>query len=192
MRETRVILGISGASGVPIAVDILKCLTWVDNVETHLVITEGAVKTISQESSMPLREMCQLADVVYDNKDTGAAIASGTFKTAGMMIVPCSMKTLAGIACGYSETLLLRAADVCLKEQRRVVLAARESPLSPVHLKNMLALAQMGAVILPPVLTYYNHPASVADMTRHIAGKILDLFGIELPGFCRWPSGASR
>ncbi|MDR2820899.1 MAG: UbiX family flavin prenyltransferase, partial [Desulfovibrio sp.] len=136
-----------------------------------------------------LEDILSLADRAYDNHELGAAIASGSFNTSGMIVAPCSMKTLAGIAHGYSDNLLLRAADVCLKERRRLVLAVRECPLSAIHLRNMLTLSKMGAVILPPVLTYYNNPRSVEDMTLHIAGKILDMFELDLPGFNRWEPG---
>ena len=115
-----------------------------------------------------------------------ASVSSGTFRTEGMIIVPCSMKTVAGIACGYSDNLILRAADVTLKERRKLVLLAREAPLSGIHLRNMLTLSQMGASILPPMLTYYNNPQTVEDMTRHIVGKALSAFDLELPGFQRW------
>jgi len=128
-----------------------------------------------------------LADVVYENDDLGASIASGTFETDGMIIVPCSMKTVAGIACGYTDNLLLRAADVMLKEQRKLVLAVRETPFSPIHLENMLKLSRIpGVSILPLMLTYYNHPATIEDMERHIVGKLLQRFGIEAEGFRRW------
>jgi len=150
------------------------------------------MQTIRAESVLPLEQIQTLADVCHDNRNLGAAIASGSFTTAGMIIAPCSMKTLAGIAHGYSDNLLLRAADVCLKERRKLVLAARECPLSSIHLRNMLTLSDMGALILPPVLTYYNNPQSVEDMTTHIAGKILDLFTLELPGFKRWAPGTQH
>ena len=124
-----------------------------------------------------------LASRCHALDDIGAAIASGTFKTEGMVVVPCSMKTVAGIAHGYSQNLLLRAADVVIKERRKLVLVARESPLSTIHLNNMLLLANAGIVILPPVLTYYHRPATIQEMTAHIVGKVLDVFGIELRGF---------
>ena len=186
MNKTRLVVGISGASGVPIAIEILKTLAATEQVETHLVVSRGAEETIRQETALSLEELFRLADVAHDNKNIGASIASGSFKTGGMIVAPCSMKTLAGIASGYSDTLLLRAADVTLKESRRLVLLVRESPFSAIHLRNMLELARLGAVILPPVLTYYNHPATIDDMTRHIAAKCLDFFSIEHPGFRRW------
>ena len=189
MKRKRIIVGISGASGVPIAVEILRFLQSLEQIETHLVVSVGAELTIRQESFLELEDILSLADRAYDNRELGAAIASGSFTTSGMIIAPCSMKTLAGIAHGYSDNLLLRAADVCLKERRRLVLAVRECPLSSIHLRNMLTLSEMGAVILPPVLTYYNTPRSLADMTLHIAGKILDMFELDLPGFTRWEPG---
>jgi len=188
MKRKRMVIGISGASGVPIAIEALRFLKELGQFETHLVVSAGAELTIQQESPLTLEDILSLADVTYDNRELGAAIASGTFKTSGMIIAPCSMKTLAGIAHGYSDNLLLRAADVCLKERRRLVLAVRECPFSAIHLRNMLTLSEMGAIILPPVLTYYVKPCSIGDMTTHIAGKILDIFGLDLPGFNRWGS----
>ena len=140
----------------------------------------------SQESEISMEEICALADVVYENDNIGASIASGTFKTMGMVVVPCSMKTAAGIHSGYSDNLLLRAADVTLKEQRKLVLVPRECPLSPIHLRNLYELSMMGVQILPPVLSYYQHPQTVRDCTLHMAGKILDQFGIEIEEFQRW------
>lgn len=189
MEKTRIVVGISGASGAPVAIEVLGCLRDIDAVETHLVFSRGAELTIRQEAELTLEEIRSLADVVHDNDNVGASIASGSFKTGGMIVVPCSMKTLAGINGGYADNLLLRAADVTLKERRRLVLAVRETPLSGVHLRNMAELSGLGAVILPLVLTYYNHPRSVEDMSRHMAGKILDVMGIEPPHFKRWSGG---
>lgn len=185
MRQ-RLVVGISGGSGMPIALELLRQLRENPEVETHLVYTRGAEMTLAQETKVSLAELGALADVVYDNRNVGAGPASGTFKTMGMVVVPCSMKTAAGICSGYSENLLLRAADVTLKERRRLVLVARECPLSTIHLRNLLELSQMGVEILPPMLTYYNHPKTLEDCTRHIVGKILDRFGIEGACFQRW------
>lgn len=185
MGKTRFVIGISGASGVPIAVEVLRQLHRPE-IETHLVYTRGAEITLGQETSFSREELNAMADVVYDNSNIGAAIASGTFCTAGMIVVPCSMKTVAGIVSGYSDNLLLRAADVTIKERRKLVLVARETPLSTIHLRNLYELSRMGAVIIPPVLSYYNHPDSVEACTAHIAGKVLDQFGIEAEHFCRW------
>lgn len=185
MDKTRLVIGISGASGIPIAVEILRRLRK-SCVETHLVYTRGAEMTLRQETDLLVEGLEAMADVVYENRNIGAAIASGTFRTAGMIVVPCSMKTVAGIASGYSDNLLLRAADVTMKEGRKLVLVARETPLSQIHLRNLYELSRMGAVIIPPMLSYYNRPGSVADCTAHIAGKVLDQFGIESEDFRRW------
>lgn len=171
---------------MPIALELLRQLKANPEVEAHLVYTRGAEMTLAQETDLTLNELHALADVVYDNHNVGDKPASGTFKTIGMVVVPCSMKTVAGICSGYSDNLLLRAADVTIKERRRLVLVARETPLSPIHLRNLLELSQMGVEIMPPMLTYYNHPKTVEDCTRHIVGKILDRFGIEGQCFRRW------
>jgi 4-hydroxy-3-polyprenylbenzoate decarboxylase len=154
--------------------------------ETHLVLSRGAEETILQETDYKVAEVMGLADKAYGINNIGASLASGTFRTEGMIIVPCSMKTVAGIACGYSDNLLLRAADVTIKENRRLVLATRECPLSAIHLRNMLTLAELGVLIMPPMVAYYHTPVSIEDMNRHIIGKILEKFGIEVPGFSRW------
>lgn len=182
----RLVVGISGGSGMPIALELLRQLKENPEVETHLMYTRGAELTLAQETGVTPAELDALADVVYDNRNIGAGPASGTFQTMGMVVVPCSMKTAAGICSGYSENLLLRAADVTLKERRKLVLVARECPLSTIHLRNLLELSQMGVEILPPMLTYYNHPKTLEDCTRHIVGKILDRFGIEGDHFRRW------
>lgn len=184
--KQRIIVGISGASGIPIAQEVLRQLKNMPEIETHLVYTKGAEMTIPMETGSSVEEICNLADVVHDNGNIGAGPASGTFRTMGMIVVPCSMKTLAGIVSGYSDNLLLRAADVTLKERRKLVLVTRECPLGTIHLRNMYEASQLGAVILPPVLSYYNHPVSLEDCTRHIAGKILDQFGLEPEGIKRW------
>lgn len=176
----RLIVGVSGASGAPLAVELLRQLhERHPEVETHLIITKGGAMTLSQETDVSLEELKSLASVCHDNSNIGAAPASGSFKTMGMIVVPCSMKTVAGVVSGYSDNLLLRAADVCMKERRKLVLAAREAPLSTVHLRNLYEASQLGAVILPPVLTYYNHPATLADCTRHTVGRILSQFDLD-------------
>jgi 4-hydroxy-3-polyprenylbenzoate decarboxylase len=182
----KIIVGISGASGAPIAVELLKQLKKQEGIEVHIVYTKGAELTIAQETQIDIGEVCGLADVVYDNYNIGAAIASGSFKTDGMIVVPCSMKTLAGIVSGYSDNLLLRAADVVLKERRKLVLVPRECPFSNIHLKNMYEVSLAGAVVIPPMLSYYNNPKSVDDCTRHIVGKILDQFDLEGEKYHRW------
>jgi 4-hydroxy-3-polyprenylbenzoate decarboxylase len=185
----RLVVGISGASGAVLGIELLKAMREMDGWETHLVVSNGGQRTIAHETAFSLEQVAALADRFHPIEDVGALIASGTFKTAGMVVVPCSMKTVAGISSGYSDNLLLRAADVVIKERRRLVLVARESPLSLVHLRNLQSVAELGAVVLPPVLTYYNHPASIEDMSRHIVGKILDVFDLELPRFRRWGGG---
>ena len=182
----RLIVGISGASGSMLAIELLRALKQYNDWETHLIISPSAEITLLSETTYTVDEIKALADVVYGYKDIAAAVSSGSFKTAGMVVVPCSMKTLAGIASGYSDNLLARAADVSIKERRKLVLAVRESPLSVIHIKNMLAAAQAGAVILPPMLTYYNKPESILKMTQHVVGKILDQFQINNNLFSRW------
>ena len=163
--KKRLVVGISGGSGIPLATELLSQLRKNEEIETHLVYTRGAEITAAQESELSVGEICALADVVYDNKDIGAAIASGTYRTAGMVVVPCSMKTVAGIHSGYTDNLLLHAADVTLKERRKLILVARECPFNTIHLRNLYELSQMSVEILPPMLTYYNHPQTVADCT---------------------------
>jgi flavin prenyltransferase len=184
--KKRIIIGMSGASGAILGIEVLRILRSNALWETHLVVSQGGERTISQETDCSLNEVSSLADVTYDIKNIGAAIASGSFKTFGMIIIPCSMKTVAGIACGYSDNLLLRAADVILKERKKLVVVPRESPLSSIHLRNMHLLSEAGAVIIPPMVTYYNSPKTLADMNRHIAAKVLDQFDIEVAGFQRW------
>ena len=186
VNKKRLVVGISGASGAILGIEILKLLGNNPEWESHLVISKGGEMTIDDETEYSLEEVTALADKVYDIKNIGASIASGTFKTEGMVIVPCSMKTVAGIACGYSDNLLLRAADVTIKERRKLVLAVREAPLSTIHLRNMLTLAEAGAIIIPPMVTYYSKPRNLEEMNRQIAGRILDKFGIETSGFNRW------
>lgn len=186
MQKKRIIVGVSGASGAPLALRLLNELKKIPDVESHLVITRGGELTIEEECGMSVSQFCSKADVIYDVKNIGAAIASGTYKTIGMVVCPCSMKTVAGIAHGYSDNLLLRAADVVLKEQRRLVLVTRESPLSKVHLDNMAYLAGLpGVFILPPVISYYSHPQSLDDVEKQIVGRILDRFDIDA-GLKRW------
>ena len=185
MKE-RLIVGISGASGMPLAIELLRQLKGQEQIETHLVCSGAAEVTLREESDLSLEELHRLADVVYDNRNIGAGPASGSFRAKGMIVVPCSMKTAAGIACGYSDSLLLRAADVMIKERRKLVLAVRECPFSPIHLRNLYDLSMMGVVILPMMMSFYNRPKEIGDCVTHLAGKILDQFGIEGSGFKRW------
>lgn len=180
--DKRLVIGVSGASGAPLAVELLKQLgrAWPD-VETHLILTRGGEATLLQETGLTAAQLGELATVVEDNSNIGAAPASGSWKSMGMIVCPCSMKTVAGIASGYSENLLLRAADCMLKERRKLVLVARESPLSTLHLENLAKVSRYGAVVLPPMQTYYNQPATVQDMTRHTVNRILSQFDLEEP-----------
>ena len=182
----RLIVGMTGATGAPLGVALLLALREMPEVETHLVMSKWAKTTIELETPYSVQDVAALADVVHSPADQAATISSGSFRTDGMIVIPCSMKTLAGICHGYAENLLLRAADVTLKERRKLVLVAREPPLGLVHLRNMTALAEMGVTILPPMLTYYQHPQSIEDMTTHIVGKIMREFRLEAPGFRRW------
>lgn len=185
-RKKRLVVGISGASGAVIGIRLLQAMQQFPDWETHLVISNGGRRTIEQETGCSIAQVEALATKCHPVEDIGASIASGTFKTEGMVVVPCSMKTLAGVASGFSHNLLLRASDVTLKERRKLVLVVRESPLSAVHLRNMSAAASVGAILLPPVMTFYNRPESIEDMVRHIVGKVVDIFGLELSGFRRW------
>ena len=165
--------------------DVLRALK-AESVPVRLVISRGGEMTLAQECGLTRDDLAQWCEAIEDNDKIGASIASGSYQTQGMLIVPCSMKTLAGIASGYSDSLLLRAADVTLKERRRLVLCARECPLGAIHLRNMVTVTQAGAILAPPMLEYYTHPCSAEDMTHHMTGKLLDLFGIEAPDFHRW------
>ncbi len=184
--DRRLVIGMSGASGAPLTVQLLRQLR--ENhpeIESHLIVTRGAKLTLTHETDVFLDELKGLVSVYHENGNIGASVASGSFKTMGMIVVPCSMKTVAGIVSGYSDNLLLRAADVCLKERRRLVLAVRESPLSTVHLRNLYEASRLGAVILPPMLTYYNHPESLESCTRHSVNRILSQFDLD-EGTCQW------
>ena len=182
----RLIIGITGASGVVMGCQLLTELQAFPHVETHLVMTAGAQETLRYETDLSLADVTRLATCTYDNLNLAARIASGSFHTDGMVVVPCSMKTAAGIVHGFAENLLLRAADVSLKEGRKVVLVPREMPLSRIHLRNLQAAADYGCVIIPPVLTFYNGADTVEKQVQHILGKVLMQFGLELPGFVPW------
>jgi flavin prenyltransferase len=181
----RLVVAMTGATGAIIGIRLLEALRELE-VETHLVVSRWARATITEETPYTVREVTDLAAVSYSPDDQGAAISSGSFRTDGMVVAPCSMKTVAGIRTGYANDLVGRAADVTLKERRRLVLLARELPLSTIHLENLLALSQMGATVLPPVPAFYNHPSSIDDIVEHIAGRTLDQFGLKLPTVRRW------
>ena len=184
--KKRLVIGMSGASGAPLTIELLKQLQQYRDIESHLIVTKGAQMTLEQETEYTLEQLYALADEVHDNHNIGAGPASGSYRTMGMIMIPCSMKTLAGIVSGYSDNLVLRAADVTLKERRKLVLVTREAPLGTIHLRNMYEASQLGAVIIPPVLSYYNHPKTIEDCNRHIVGKILDQFDLEGLEFHRW------
>lgn len=182
----RLIVGISGASGVIMGWYLLRALHEMPEVETHLIITEGAAVTFSYETELSLAEVCALADVVHDNHDMAASISSGSYETDGMIIIPCSMKTVAGIVSGYTDDLLLRAADVCLKEGRKVVIVPREMPMSRIHLRNIKEAADYGCCVVPPVLTFYNGADTVEKQIQHIIGKVLMQFHLHSRDFVPW------
>lgn len=177
--KKRLVIGVSGASGAPLAIELLQQLKSHPEVETHLIVTKGGEMTLRQETTMPLEEFQALADVVHCNTNIGAAPASGSWKSIGMIICPCSMKTVAGIVSGYSDNLLLRTADCMLKERRKLVLVARESPLSTLHLENLYKASSYGAIVMPPMQTYYHHPITAAEMTRHTVNRILSQFDLD-------------
>ena len=185
IKTRRLVVGISGATGIVYASRLLELLK-PTNVETHLVVSRAGDITRSQETVLTSERLRGLADVTYTIGNIAAPLASGSFKTIGMVVLPCSMKTLAEIATGLSESLLSRAADVTLKERRRLVLMVRETPLNLIHLRNMLSVTEAGAIVFPPVPAFYTEPSSIEDMVTQTVGRILDLFDIELPGIRRW------
>ncbi|WP_405970588.1 UbiX family flavin prenyltransferase [Streptomyces sp. NBC_00988] len=182
----RLIVGMTGATGALLTVRLLEELRRHPDVETHLVISRWGRSTVKLETGLSARELAAYADVCYSPGDQGAAISSGSFKADGMVIVPCSMKTLAGIRSGYSEGLIARAADVTLKERRKLVLVPRETPLSEIHLENMLALVRMGASMVPPMPAFYNAPRTIDDLVDHLVARVLDQFDIESVRVRRW------
>ena len=182
----RLIVAMTGATGAPLGVHLLQTLREIPEVQTHLIVSKWARATIELETPHTVRDVYALADVVHGAGDQAATISSGSFRTDGMVVIPCSMKTLAGIRTGYADGLIGRAADVVLKERRRLVLVARETPLSEIHLDNMLSLARMGAVILPPMPAFYNQPSSIGDMVSHITTRVLDQFDLDAPDARRW------
>jgi 4-hydroxy-3-polyprenylbenzoate decarboxylase len=180
----KVIVGITGSSGSILGIRMLEALK-AAGVETHLVMSEFGEKVVEHETDYKVDDVKKLASKVYASRDFFAPIASGSFRTDGMIVIPCSMKTLGGIASGYTDNLLLRAADVTLKEKRKLVLVTRETPLNLIHIKNMERVTLAGAVVLPPMLTFYSKPKGIEDMVRYVIGKALDQFGIEFD-YKRW------
>lgn len=184
-KRQRLIIGITGATGTIFGVRLLQTLSGLD-VETHLTMSNWAVRTLVHETSYTVENVRAMATHNYRVGDQGAAISSGSFITLGMVVVPCSMRTLAAIAQGHGENLIHRAADVIMKERRKLVLVVRESPLNEIHLENMLKLSRMGVCILPPVPAFYNHPQNIDELLNHITVRILDQFGVHLNLVNRW------
>jgi 4-hydroxy-3-polyprenylbenzoate decarboxylase len=185
MKKSKLIVGITGATGAILGVRLLQALKGSDT-ETHLVISKWAARTLAHETPYTVEEVQAMATHSYAPQDQGAAISSGSFLTSGMVVIPCSMRTLGAIASGQSENLIHRAADVVLKERRKLALVVREAPLHDIHLENMLKLSRMGAVIIPPVPAFYNQPKTLDDMINHIVQRILDQFDIHLDVAARW------
>ncbi|NWJ25447.1 non-oxidative hydroxyarylic acid decarboxylases subunit B [Rhizobium sp. RM] len=181
----KIVVGITGATGAILGIRVLEALRML-GVETHLIVSKWARVTIQTETPHSLEHVLSLADKVYNERDQAAAVSSGSFRTNGMIIVPCSMKTLAAIRSGFAEDLIARAADVVLKERRRLVLVPREAPLNAIHLENMLALTNAGAQMLPPMPAFYNHPKSIDDIIDHVVSRILDQFDLDNDLTKRW------
>jgi 4-hydroxy-3-polyprenylbenzoate decarboxylase len=186
-KTRRIIVAITGATGAVYGVRLLQRLSATPGVETHLVISDAAALTLHQEVGMQKRDVEALAHVVHKNREIGASVASGSFHTDGMVIAPCSMKTLAAVAHGLSDNLIARAADVVLKERRRLILMVRETPFNLAHLRNMTAVTEMGGIVFPPVPGFYQRPATIDDMVDHTVARVLDLLGIEHALAPQWP-----
>ena len=190
MTKRRIVLGISGASGFQYGYKALQLLQDIENVETHLVVSKGAEMARALETPYTKEEVCKMADIVHPIGNLAASISSGSFKNVGMLVAPCSMRTLAAVAHGYSDNLLTRAADVVLKERRRLVLMVRETPLNLAHLDNMRRVTEMGGIIFPPVPALYLQPQSVDDILTHSVSRALDLLGINIPHQPHWGDDA--
>ena len=185
-RPRRIIVAITGATGAVYGVQLLKRLRAMAGVESHLVISDAASLTLHQELGLQRRDAEALAHVVHRNRDIGASIASGSFQTDGMVIAPCSMKTLAAVAHGLSDNLVTRAADVMLKERRRLVLMVRETPFNLAHLRNMTAVTEMGGIVFPPLPSFYQRPATIEEMVEHTVDRAVDLLGLDNAHAPRW------
>lgn len=186
IHPRRLVVAITGATGAIYGVRLLQQLAATPGVESHLVVSDAASLTLHQEVGMQRRDVEALAHVVHRNRDIGAAIASGSFQTEGMIVAPCSMKTLASVAHGLSDNLIARAADVTLKERRRLVLMVRETPFNLAHLRNMTAVTEMGGIVFPPLPSFYHRPASIDEMVDHTIARVLDLYGLEHALAPRW------
>jgi len=190
-HKQRLVVGISGASGTIYGIRILELLRHTD-IETHLVMSKSAEMTLAYESDLKPKDVRALATVCHSVADIGASISSGSFPTMGMVIAPCSIRTMSEIASGVTSTLLSRAADVVLKEKRRLVLALRETPLHSGHLRTMTTLADIGAIVAPIVPAFYNRPKTIDDIVNHTCGRLLDLFGIDTKAVKRWKGGVAQ
>ena len=186
MSHRRLIIAITGATGAVYGVRMLQVLRTLSGIETHLLISDAGVLNLYQELDMNRKDAEALADAVHPIRDVGASIASGSFQSEGMIVAPCSMRTLAAIAHGLSDNLITRAADVVLKERRRLVLMVRETPLNLAHLRNMTAVTEMGGIVYPPLPGFYHRPQTISDMVDHTVGRVLDLFGIAHALTPRW------
>jgi flavin prenyltransferase len=187
----KLIVAITGASGAILGIRTLEALRTL-GIETHLIMSRWSKTTLAHETGYTLPQVEKLASMVHHEDNQAASISSGSFKTDGMIVAPCSMKTLAAIRVGYADTLVSRAADVVLKERRKLVLVARESPFNEIHLENMLSLTRMGAVIFPPVPAFYTLPKTLDDIVRQVIGRVLDQFGLEVPNIERWEGFSPR
>jgi 4-hydroxy-3-polyprenylbenzoate decarboxylase len=189
---TVLVVGITGASGAVYGIRLLEVLSSIKNVETHLIVSEAAEEIIKYETGRSTEDVKELASFSYNIRDIGAQISSGSFKTDGMIVAPCTVKTMSAIANSYSENLLVRVGDVTIKERRRLLLLVRETPLHLGHLRNMERLCEMGAIIMPPAPAFYHRPQTIQDIVDHTVGKMLDIFGIEHTLFQRWPGIAKQ
>lgn len=185
-RPRRIVVALTGATGATYGVQLLKRLHATPGIESHLIISDAATLTLHQELGLQRRDVEALAHVVHRNRDIGASIASGSYQVDAMVVAPCSMKTLAAVAHGFSDNLVTRAADVILKERRRLVLMVRETPFNLAHLRNMTSVTEMGGIIFPPLPSFYHRPATIADMVEHTVDRVVDLLGIENSHTARW------
>ncbi len=184
--KKRIVVGISGASGAIYGIRALQVLRTADDIESHLVVSQAAARTIAEETDYSLADVKALADVVHDNRDIGASIASGSFLVAGMLVAPCSIKSLSGIVHSFADTLLVRAADVCLKERRPLVLMVRETPFHAGHLDLCAKATSYGAIVMPPVPSFYHRPQTIDDIVNQTVGRALDLLGLHTAAVSRW------
>jgi polyprenyl P-hydroxybenzoate/phenylacrylic acid decarboxylase-like protein len=185
-RRKRLIVAMTGATGSIYGVRILEMLRRIGGWETHLIVSDAGALNAWYDLNLARKDLAKLADVVHNVRDVAASISSGSFITVGMVIAPCSMRTLAAVAHGFSDNLISRAADVVLKERRRLVLVTREAPLNLAHIRNMAAVTEMGAIVYPPVPAFYSHARSVDELVNHTVGRVLDLFGVEHSRIRRW------